>query len=65
MNVPANFHVVIVGAGVSGICMAKKLKDLGIRFVLLLSQLLSRLQSDFLVQVYHSGERKWNWRHVD
>ena len=35
MNVPDNFHVVIVGAGVSGICMAKKLKDLGIRFALL------------------------------
>ena len=41
MNVASNFHVVIVGAGVSGICMAKKLKDLGIRFVLLYTRYIS------------------------
>ena len=28
---PSDFHVVIAGAGVSGICMGKKLKEMGIK----------------------------------
>ena len=31
IDVPSDFHVVIVGAGVSGICMGKRLGELGIR----------------------------------
>ena len=30
-----NFHVVIVGAGVSGICMGKKLNDIGVKYTIL------------------------------
>jgi len=32
---PDDFHVVILGAGVSGICMGKKLNDLGIKYTIL------------------------------
>lgn len=35
LDVPSDFHVVIVGAGVSGICMGKKLKEMGIKFTIL------------------------------
>ena len=28
---PSDFHVVVIGAGVSGICVGRKLKSLGIR----------------------------------
>ena len=31
INAPEDFQVLILGAGVSGICMGKKLNDLGIR----------------------------------
>jgi len=34
-DVPSDYHVVIIGAGVSGICMGKKLNDLGIKFTIL------------------------------
>jgi len=32
---PDDFHVIILGAGVSGICMGKKLNDLGLRYTIL------------------------------
>jgi len=32
---PQNFHVIIVGAGFSGICMGKKLGDLGVKYTIL------------------------------
>jgi len=35
IEVPSDFHVIIVGSGVSGVCMGKKLKDLGIQFTIL------------------------------
>jgi len=35
VNLPEDFHVVIVGAGVSGICMGKKLNDIGVKYTIL------------------------------
>lgn len=35
IKTPENFQVVIVGAGVSGICMAKKLNDIGVKYTIL------------------------------
>ena len=32
---PPDFHVVVIGAGVSGICVGRKLKSLGLRFTIL------------------------------
>eukprot|EP00092_Neocalanus_flemingeri_P002922 GFUD01003125.1.p1 GENE.GFUD01003125.1~~GFUD01003125.1.p1 ORF type:complete len:546 (-),score=125.57 GFUD01003125.1:62-1699(-) len=35
IQTPENFHVLIVGAGVSGICMGKKLTDIGVKYTIL------------------------------
>ena len=35
LKTPENFHVVIIGAGVSGICMGKKLNDIGVKYTVL------------------------------
>jgi len=35
LKAPEDFHVVILGAGVSGICMGKKLRDLGLKYTIL------------------------------
>ena len=35
MNTPKDFSVCIIGAGVSGICMGKKLNDVGINYIIL------------------------------
>lgn len=34
-SAPPDFHVVVIGAGVSGICVGRKLKSLGLRFTIL------------------------------
>ena len=31
VRAPPHFHVIVIGAGVSGICAGRKLKSLGIR----------------------------------
>ena len=35
IKIPENFQVLIVGAGFSGICMGKKLSDLGVKYKIL------------------------------
>lgn len=35
MAVPSDFHAVIIGSGVSGICMGKKFNDVGIKYTIL------------------------------
>ena len=48
---PDDFHVIILGAGVSGICMGKKLQDLGIRWQIVF---INNLNNEMLVQVHHT-----------
>ena len=45
-----DFSVIIVGSGIGGICLGKKLIDLGVRSVLRLTG------SDVLLQVHYIGE---------
>ena len=34
-RVPDDFHVIVIGAGVSGVCIGKKLAERGLRFTIL------------------------------
>ena len=44
VQTPEDFHVILVGGGISGICMGKKLNDIGIKSVKFSN---SKLSSNF------------------